>query len=340
MRAFAWLRSRPRAVASASSATAGVLAITTMAFVYEGFPTTEVDLHDGGVWVTKQSSLLVGHFNHESQVLDGGLRTTTDDYDVLQSGDDRHGRSDDADSTVTTIDPAMVALTESADVPGGREGRAGRPDARDPRPRVGSTLGRARGGLGSFEVEGTDPPPSSARAADVTVGVDGTVLRRLARERRARHDRGRRRGRARRPDHERDSTGSTSGDEATITAVGRRAVVLDAATRSLISSDGLRTEVDGGRRRPCCSSRPPRRMPSPSRPPAALVRVPFDGSEPAVAEAGGQGAPAAPVYLEGLRLRGVVGIGEVRARLRRRSDDDLATDIERRRRRHPSCSSA
>ena len=48
MRAFAWLRSRPRAVASAAVLSAVAVAITTMAFVYDGFPTTEVDLHDGG----------------------------------------------------------------------------------------------------------------------------------------------------------------------------------------------------------------------------------------------------------------------------------------------------
>ena len=86
MRSSAWLRARPRALASAGAVTAAAVTLTTLAFVYQGVPTTEVDLHDGGVWVTKQSSLMVGHFNHESQVLDGGLRTTSDDYDILQSG--------------------------------------------------------------------------------------------------------------------------------------------------------------------------------------------------------------------------------------------------------------
>ena len=48
MKSFAWLRARPRAVASTGVLTAAAVAITTMAFVYEGNPTTEVDLHDGG----------------------------------------------------------------------------------------------------------------------------------------------------------------------------------------------------------------------------------------------------------------------------------------------------
>ena len=104
MKSFAWLRAHRRALSSASVVTVSAIAITTMAFVYEGFPTTEVDLHDGGVWVTKKQSLLVGHFNHESRVLDGGLRTTSEDYDVLQAGTTVLV-VDDTNSTVASDDP-------------------------------------------------------------------------------------------------------------------------------------------------------------------------------------------------------------------------------------------
>lgn len=111
MKIFTWLRARRSAVTSTAVVTASALAITTMAFVYQGFPTTEVDLNDGGVWLTKKQSLLVGHFNHESRVLDGGLRTTTDDYDILQAGPTVLV-VDDAASTVATVDPAMVSMSE------------------------------------------------------------------------------------------------------------------------------------------------------------------------------------------------------------------------------------
>ena len=73
MKALSWMRARPKTLASAAGVTVGVIALTTMAFTYEGFPTTKVDLNDGGVWITKTSSLLVGHFNHESTVLDLSL---------------------------------------------------------------------------------------------------------------------------------------------------------------------------------------------------------------------------------------------------------------------------
>ena len=156
--------------------TVGALAITTLAFVYEGFPTTEVDLHDGGVWVTKQSSLLVGHFNHESQVLDGGLRTTTDDYDVLQSGStvvvDRQTPTRRHDGR-----PGDGGAERVRRCPGGREGRARRPDARDPRAGDGFALGSP--GRSTRLVRGRRHRPhrtNSARRADVTVSPDGTVF--------------------------------------------------------------------------------------------------------------------------------------------------------------------
>jgi streptogramin lyase len=86
MKSFAWLRARPRTLISTAAVTAAALVVGFFAVSYEGKPTTEVDLNDGGVWVTKQSSLLIGHFNHLARVLDGGLRAGTSDYDILQSG--------------------------------------------------------------------------------------------------------------------------------------------------------------------------------------------------------------------------------------------------------------
>ena len=174
MRSFTWLRARPRALASAGAVTAAAVTITTLAFVYQGVPTTEVDLHDGGVWVTKQSSLLVGHFNHESQVLDGGLRTTSDDYDILQSGSTVL-MVDDAGSTVGVIDPGMVAMSGAAALPGDADVALGGETV--------AILDRASGDLwvvpsqsvGTFQIEGADPVVNVGKGADVAVGVDGVV---------------------------------------------------------------------------------------------------------------------------------------------------------------------
>ncbi len=311
MRAFAWLRARPRAVASTGAVTAGVLALTTLAFVYQGRPTTEVDLHDGGVWVTKQSSLMVGHFNHESQVLDGGLRTTTDDYDVLQSGA-TVVVADNADSTITVVDPAMVALSESADVPSGAKVVLGGPALAILEQATGSLWVLPAAALGSFTAAATDPTYELGKAADVTVSPDGTVF-------------------AVSPDDGTivtigtDAEGAPtdpatkalgeipSGAKTTITAVGQTAIVL--AGDTVISSDGLRTDAaavgDGVLQQPSGAASGVA-IATPDR----LITVPFDGSEAVIAEAGARGHSSGAGDARRLHLRGVVGIGEVRARLR------------------------
>lgn len=323
MRSFAWLRARPRAVASAGIVTAAAVAITTMAFVYQGNPTTEVDLHDGGVWVTKQSSLLVGHFNHESQVLDGGLRTASTDYDILQSGQNILV-VDQADASVTSVDPAMVALTESADIPGDAEVVLG-----------GSTVGildRTSGdlwvvpaqGVGAFEVEGAEPVATLGKGADVTAGVDGTVYAVSSKDSELVTVRT-------------DAEGVPSDPEVagidglepeaavSITAVGDRPAILESGSGTLFV-DGRRTEIEDGRtavlQQPSAQNDAVTLATT-----SSLVQVPLDGSDPVVQSTGAQGEPAAPVFLEGCSysawngsakfLRDCVGDG-----------DDLATDID------------
>ena len=116
MKPWSSMLARPKTLAAAGAVTVGVVAITTMAFTYDGFPTTKVDLNDGGVWITKTSSLLVGHFNHESTVLDGGLRTTGENFDILQ--DEKNILVvDESASTVTAIDPARVSLGDTSRIP-------------------------------------------------------------------------------------------------------------------------------------------------------------------------------------------------------------------------------
>jgi hypothetical protein len=323
MRSFAWLRARPRTLASAGAVTAAAVTITTLAFVYQGLPTTEVDLHDGGVWVTKKSSLLVGHFNHESKVLDGGLRTTSDEYDILQSGETILV-VDETASSVTVVDPAMVALGDAGNVPADADVSLG-----------GSTvaiLDRASGDLwavpaasvGGFQIEGTEPLANIGEGGDVAVGVDGVVHAVSAET------------------HEIvtvrvDPDGTTSEPTRTglpelpddadlsITAVGDRPVVLDASTGTVVA-DGRSVVVEGARKgvlqQPSAASDAATVATD-----AAIVRVPFDGSEPRAVDAGPSGSPTAPVWLEGCAY----GAWSGSARFVRDcpgDGDDLMTDIE------------
>lgn len=68
---------RLRADRRTSISTAVVLAfsggVAVAAMLYDGEATASVDLDDSGVWVTKESSGLVGRFNTEAKALDGTL---------------------------------------------------------------------------------------------------------------------------------------------------------------------------------------------------------------------------------------------------------------------------
>lgn len=295
MKSFQWLRAHPRAVASTSAVTVAAVTLTTMAFVYQGFPTTEVDLHDGGVWVTKQSSLLVGHFNHESQVLDGGLRTTGDSFDILQSGSSVFV-VDNTDGSLTTVDPAMVALTDSAEIPAGADVALGGSTVAILDPSSGDLWVTAADEVGSFEVQGTDPISSLGEGADVTVGVDGTVYAVSAEDKQLVTVR-LEAGQATEP-QTRSLDDLEGKGEVTVTAVGSTAVVLDADAGIALTSDGRTLEVPGGDaavlQQPSSVSDAVSIATS-----DALVRVPLDGSEISEITAGASGDAAAPVFLKG-----------------------------------------
>jgi hypothetical protein len=153
--------------------TAAAVAVAGMAFAYEGNPTAEVDLHDGGVWLTKTSSLLVGHFNNQSRVLDGGLRTGGENYDVLQSG-----------GTVLVTDrrpppsPASTRRASCSATPcssGGAKSALGGTTVAILDPKEGKLWVRSASSLSGFKPAGTKPSATLGAGADVTVGKDGTV---------------------------------------------------------------------------------------------------------------------------------------------------------------------
>src|SRR5690606_35221796 len=174
MKALSWVRARPRTLAATAGVLAGSVILTGMALAYEGLPTAKVELNDAGVWLTKSSSLLVGHFNHESTVLDGGLRTSSESYDILQDA-----RTvlvvDQGGSTLTVVDPARVALTDSTSTPGDAKVAFG--------DRTAAVMDRASGELwvigtdriAGFDIKTADPVAELGENADVTVGRDGTV---------------------------------------------------------------------------------------------------------------------------------------------------------------------
>jgi large repetitive protein len=175
MASFSWLRRRPRAIAAAGVLTAITVTIGTLAFVYQGKPTTEVDLNDGGVWVTKKSALLVGHFNKQSAVIDSGLRAGSDGYDIGQQGSTVLV-SDTQKSTLALVDPARVAMTDSAEVPGGAQVALGGGRVSIVDPSDGTTWVVDATALGSFAPATSEPVGQYGKDAVTAAASDGTVF--------------------------------------------------------------------------------------------------------------------------------------------------------------------
>ncbi|WP_425839629.1 Ig-like domain-containing protein [Microbacterium sp. PA5] len=303
MKSFAWLRARPRTLASVGVVGAVAVTLGTLAFVYEGNPTTEVDLHDGGVWVTKQSSMLVGHFNHESRVLDGGLRTATATYDVLQSGS-RVLVVDE--TTVTAVDPARVTLGGSTDLPAGARVALGSGSVAilGPGGQLWSTDFSA---VSSFAPETVDPIAELGDGAVTAVATDGTVYAASAEKASllAFGDAG-------------DGTVTVSGERELegvekdhtlqLTAVGHVAFALDADTGTLYGSDGTRVEVPADAVLQQASDATDAVTLAT---PTSLLRVPLGGGEPTTVEVdAAEGTAAQPVFVAGCAYGAWSGTGQ------------------------------
>ncbi|WP_431803708.1 Ig-like domain-containing protein [Microbacterium sp. bgisy203] len=304
MTSFAWLRARPKTLASAGVVTAAALALGFFAVTYDGKPTTEVDLHDGGVWVSKQSSLLVGHFNHSSRVLDGGLRAVSSDYDILQSGS-RVMIVDPVAASVAAVDPARVILSETADVAPGSAVALGADRVAVLEP-SGALWSAPFSGVASLGAEGTEPVADLGKNAALAVGADGVVWAAAAKS-------GTLRSYAPGDDAEmtetssRELEGVAKDHDLSVTAVGATAYVLDADTRTILGSDGSTAEVGPDA---------VLQQPSPDTDtvtvatPTELLRLPRGGGDPVTISAeGGEGTPAEPVFVAGCAYGAWSGTG-------------------------------
>ena len=65
--------------------TAMSMVIVYLAWQHPGITRAQVDLNDGGIWVTNQSQHLVGHLNFPARALDGAVRSKAGQFDVTQA---------------------------------------------------------------------------------------------------------------------------------------------------------------------------------------------------------------------------------------------------------------
>ena len=296
MKALTWVRSRPKTLASAAGVAIGAITLTTMAVAYDGLPTTKVDLNDAGVWLTNASSLLVGHFNNESTVIDGGMRTSSDDYDVLQDAQ-TVAVVDSGNHTLTAVDPARMALTDSAPIPPDAKVALGHLTTAVLNRKSGELWVTSAKGIAGFDMKAVEPVAELGKGADVTVGRDGTVYALSGEQGEVVTIPTDPEGLPLEPSSASVGEIDPSGDPS-ITAVGTTPVVLDPAAGVVTTPGGIRTEVKVGEDavlQQASAGADAVVLATSSR----LLRVPLDGGDAAATEVDGEGVPAQPVQLRG-----------------------------------------
>ncbi|UFU01738.1 Ig-like domain-containing protein [Ruania suaedae] len=87
--------------------------VVALSLNYEGVATADVDLNDGGVWVSNNESILVGRLNFPVGEIDAALAALSQDVDLLQREDVVFIR-DRAGQTLQRVDPVSVAVRGSA----------------------------------------------------------------------------------------------------------------------------------------------------------------------------------------------------------------------------------
>lgn len=276
----------------------GFSAVTALmaaaAFLYPGVKSADVDLNDGGVWVTNRSVGMTARLNYPSKTLDGGVTPPGAGFDILQHEGEVLV---DAGSSLTAVDPAAMRLGEPVMLPGGVTAAAGQGAYVFSDPGTGEAWLASTDTVGGFDRQTSEPVISGAPNLQAVIGADGAAY--IANP--AAHE-------VSRLTVEDDGS---AGDKATasyadfsaakslqLTTVGADAVLLDPDSGRLYLPGGRTVDLPGAE-----GSRLQQPGPAGSfvavATPEGLIEQPLDGSGATTKPSGGNGNPVRPVQLDG-----------------------------------------
>lgn len=290
---FRWIRSHRKSTVAGGLITAVSLALGILAFTYDGFTTTDVDLNDGGVWVTKQDSQQLGRINIQAEELDAGLTSPTASFDVLQDGDQVLLHNREASSAIV-VDPVHVVMGTSVQLPvQGRIAMGGGVVAIVD-PADGMLWALPFRDFPAFSPENTEPIAELGEGAAIEVGRDGTVHAVSTTEGRQLSVALLEEGGFDEPVvRERDELRAMQ--EPLVTVVGSQAVVLDAATTTLLLPGGTTRVPDGTAVQLVGDDADAVILATPTQ----LIRQPLGGGDAQIEERQGGGDAVRPVQLRG-----------------------------------------
>ncbi|GAA5194266.1 Ig-like domain-containing protein [Arthrobacter gyeryongensis] len=266
--------------------------VVAVAVIYPGFKVTQVDLNDGGVWVTNTSKNLVAHLNYQSKVLDGGLLAGSPDFDVLQNAATVLV-SDRSKASLATVKVSDVTLGQPKQLPPSVTINFGQNSLVLANPEKGMLWVSNSNAFGSFDADATKPVLADSKGVVAAVGANDVVY-------------------AADPSHGEissihvDSAGGVASKDtvpydgirnikgAQITAVGDQPVVLDGSSGELFLPGGKKVTLPDGAGAKLQQSGPGTGFVAIATP-KSLTKQPLDGSAATVVDLGSVGAPLAPV---------------------------------------------
>ena len=286
-----------------------VVALCVAGVIYKGAEITQVDVNDGGIWVTNKSKQMVGHLDYEARILDGALRTEATNFDVGQSAE-TVTVSDLTSLTVAPVNVTQVSLGSPTALPAGSAVMQG-----------GDVLGVLNATDGTlWTTSATSPSPtalsdgaavaSNMGASAFVTGMDGTVY--------ALSSSGtlttvKRQGSV---DQAKTSTieGIPADAQLSMTVVGDQVVALDSASNALFLPGGrtLNLSAAGVEEGGVLQQAGPKADSVLLATPSTLVTIPLKGAAPTItpaAEGSPVGTPAAPVRHEGCAYGAWTGSG-------------------------------
>ena len=286
-----------------------VVALCIAGVIYKGAEVTQVNVNDGGIWVTNKSKQMVGHLDYEARILDGALRTEATNFDVGQAGE-TVTVSDLTSSTVAPVNVTQVSLGSPTALPAGSAVMQG-----------GDVLGVLNGSDGTlWTTSAVNPSPlnlseaaaisSNMGASAFVTGLDGSVYTLAAS---GTLTTVKRQGAV---DQAQTSTveGIPADARLSMTVVGDQVVALDGESNTLFLPDNKRIDLSalgietGG----VLQQAGPKADSVLLATPTSLVAIPLVGGTPTVTpstEGGVSGTPAAPVRHEGCAYGAWTGSG-------------------------------
>ena len=286
-----------------------VVALCIAGVIYKGAEVTQVNVNDGGIWVTNKSKQMVGHLDYEARILDGALRTEASNFDVGQAGE-TVTVSDLTSLTVAPVNVTQVSLGSPTALPSGSSAMQG-----------GDVLGVLNPTDGTlWTTSATAPSPanlsegaalsSNMGASAFVTGLDGSVYSLAAS--------GTLTTVKRQGTVDQAATSRIDGipedAQLSMTVVGDQVVALDSQSNTLFLPGGKKLDLsaagveEGG----ILQLAGPKADSVLLATPSALVSIPLAGGAPAITpatESGVSGNPAAPVRHEGCAYGAWTGSG-------------------------------